>query len=265
MLYSQNLAKLSIELSSVLPDGFNYTNYDLLHKRIMKYRYSIILLAIFSLFLSCDKKIDNPQLVETLQAHVDEVIQQGYQIDRVTILGKNFSDNGNSDIGFLNHIFICAVSSDTTIKYLANFSRSASLAATAQNKLVFHGYPTNPYNKRKDITYHVKPDMPKALLKLKEIKKQIPENYQYEHLLNFDYFVDAKGQSIYKFRIELKPSSEDIVHPKVKKEKVSHVTIIRPTSNRRRYNSNNKHNSKVEKKIQHTITFWLVDNKIEIK
>ena len=222
---------------------------------------SLLLIISIVLFTSCNKKIDNPQLIETLQKQVDSLIIKGYQIEKIDISSKKFSDHGSDNIGYLQYMFIYAASPDSTIKYLANFSCSGPIIG---DQLTFHGYPTDSYNRRKDKTYDFKPDLINAISKLDEMKKQIPEDYTYENLLSIVYFITEDGQPVYEFKVELKPASEDISHPNVKKQELSYVTTSISTSRRKFGTTQQVSSTDVERKIQYTTTFRLINNQIEI-
>lgn len=227
----------------------------------MKFLCTLLSLAILSLFFSCNKKIDNPKLIESLQVHIDSVVKQGYQIDKIAISSKSFADHGKDDLGYLEHMFIYAVAPDSTIKYLANFSLSGG---SVDNELIFHGYPTNSYNKKKEIRYSFKPNMVDALAKLEDVKKLIPDNYKYEHLLKLSYLVTKDAQPVYEFKMGLKPNSKDVLHPNVKQEDVTHVTVTNSTRRRKFGMTETTHSTNVDKTTQHTITFWLRGGQIEI-
>ncbi|NDV57296.1 hypothetical protein [Bacteroides sp. 519] len=224
---------------------------------------SALLITTFSVLLfSCTdnrQKIDNSQLLEKLQTQVDSIINLGYKIDNINLYTTTFSDEGPGNVGYFKLMFINAVPSDPAIEYMANFSYSAE-----SDRLTFHGYPTSPDNKRKEKIYSSSPNFSDAISKLEEMKQQIPDNYKFDNLLFIKYSV-VNNNPIYLFEIELKPDSDDISHPKVKQEKKSYVKYS-TRRRRKKYGATKKtHHTEIKKKIQHTITFKVINDQIELK
>lgn len=213
------------------------------------------------LLMSCsdsDNQIDNPSLMQTLQKQIDNVVSQNYQIDDVTIYSKSYSDEGPDHVGDFKFMYINAVSPDTTIEYMANFSY-------AGHDLQFHGYPVSPRNKVKTgMTYSSQPDLPDAITKLDDIKKMIPDGFRYAHLLMFKYIADPNG-AFYEFKIEVTPKSDNLTHPNIRQEKKSYVKYSTSTTRRKFGTTQEKRNTDIKRKIEHTITFRLKDNQITIK
>ncbi|MCD7900461.1 MAG: hypothetical protein LUH22_11475 [Bacteroides sp.] len=227
----------------------------------MKSIGQLFVVFLASLFLiGCDgQKMDDPQLIETLQTQIEDIINQGYQIDKINIYSKSFSDYGPAEIGYFKLLFVDAVSPDSSIQYLANFSYSGDT-----KRLTFHGYPDTPMNRKKNKTYISQPDLRNALSKLEEMKKLIPEKYRYENLLSIRYFTDD-NHAEYKFEIELEPESDDLSHPKVKKKKDSYVKYTTTRSRKKFGTTQEKHKTDIKRKNQHTITFQLIGDQITIQ
>lgn len=218
----------------------------------------LLLTTFFStLLMSCSDKngIDNPKLMQELQTQIHDVIGQGYQIDELTVYSKPYSDEGPDSVGDFKFLFINAVPPDSTIEYMANFSY-------IHNELQFHGYPTDTRNKVKTgMAYHSQPNLPDAILKLDEIKKMLPDGFQYAHLLMLKYAYDAEG-AFYDFRVEVTPKSDNVTHPNVKQAKKSYVKYSTSTTRRKFGTTQEKRNTDIKRKIEHTITFRLRNNQI---
>lgn len=213
-------------------------------------------IAFGALLTACSEKVDDSNLMKELQEHINDVMSQGYRIDRVTIDSKRYSDEGPSYVGDFRFMFIKAVSPDPTIKYMASFGYSG-------NELKFYGYPVDSYNKVKaGMTYLSKPNLPNAIAKLDEIKKMIPNGFKYAHLLTLEYAYDTDG-AFYTFKVEVKPTSDDLTHANVKQEKKSYVQHI--THTRRKSGARGYSETKRESKVEHTMTFRLRNNQLDIK
>lgn len=228
----------------------------------MKIFTNLFLTVLLSLILiSCGKKVDSPGLINDVQKHIDDIISQGYQIDNVNIYGKDFSDDGEGGIGEFKLLFVKAVSPDKTIGYMANFSYTENIGS----ELRFHGYPTDFDNKVKtDITYTSQPNFPEACAKLDEMKQMIPEGFKYRQLLGINYRTDTDG-AYYEFKMQLKPTTDDQTHPNVKQQKKSYVKYTHSRNRKRFGGTKDEYHTKSKSIMEHTITFRLKDNHIEIK
>lgn len=220
----------------------------------------MMMMLAAGLCASCSKKAENSQLVEKLQGRIDSLIAERYQIDKVNIYCESFKDHGSSASGQMERIFIRAVPPNPTTEYLANFSMQD---ISSEDGLTFHGYPVDTYNKRKDKAYPGNPDFKEAFSRLDEIISQVPEHYTYEHLLQLNYFINLNGDAVYEFQIGVIPESKDTSNPKVRKQNLSHVTTIYPRQSRKIANKNPQ--KRIERKVQHYMTFRIVNNKIILR
>lgn len=230
----------------------------------MKIITKLVLTAFVGLLLvSCSggKRMDDPGLMKELQGQINDVVSQGYQIDDVVVYSKNYSDEGPDSVGDFKFMFINAVSPDTSIKYMANFSYSGD----SGSELRFHGYPVSSTNKvRTGVVYNSQPDLPHAISKLDEIKKMIPKGFEYDSLLTVRYR-SATDAAYYDFKVEVRPSSDGLTHPNVRQEKRSYVKHTTTRTRKKFGTTQEKHNTDTKRKIEHTITFRLKDDRLEIK
>ena len=206
--------------------------------------------------MACGDRMDDADLMTTLQKHIDDVISQGYQIEDVTIHSKRYADEGPDGVGQFHFMFIKAISPDTTIKYLANFSYSGE-------SLRFHGYPVDSNNKVKtDMTSRSIPNLPDMIAKLDEMKKVLPNGFKYQHLLYIKY--TAEGD-VYDVNLEVKPDNENLTHPKVKQEKKSYVKYSTTRTRKKFGTTQEKNNTDIKRKIEYTVSVRLTNNQIEIR
>lgn len=220
---------------------------------------SILLLNAFGFFLfSCSQKMDNPQLMEVLQKQINHIITEGNHIDRIDVCGKMFADYGPEQVGYFNLMFIRAVPFSPRIESYANYNYSADTEL-----LSFLGYSSEPKFDSQKIYYN-KPDLMKALSRLDEMKALIPEGYRYMNLLYLRYYT-TDDQESYEFMVEVAPEAETLSHPNVKQYEESYITYKPVRSFLGIGGTKERYNTDTKKKIQHTVTFRLRGDNIELE